>query len=136
VERIDNVGLTVPADSQAFCHFSLLFRSSVGVSGLSNIHYVSHRLLTDLGACNHVFPPTTPLASAELSEGGASGIDVDHASFFCSYHIGQLELIVHYSVLLAKTNVFVGLGEDIRFHLRTFPAGIGLSVALISLLES
>jgi hypothetical protein len=24
VEEIDNVGLTVPADSQAFCHFSLL----------------------------------------------------------------------------------------------------------------
>jgi hypothetical protein len=35
VEGIDNVGLMVPADSQTFCHFSLLFRPSVGVSGPS-----------------------------------------------------------------------------------------------------
>ena len=55
VERIDNVGLMVPADSQTFCHFSLLFRPSVGVSGTSKLQslrpYESYyQLLADLGA--------------------------------------------------------------------------------------
>lgn len=91
MEGIDNVGLIVPADTQAFCHFSRLFRSSVGVSGPSKLqsfifHYVYYGLLADLGACNHGFSPTVPLVNTELSEGGASGIDVDHASFFSSYH--------------------------------------------------
>ena len=82
VEGIDNVGLTVPAVSQAFCHFSLLFRSSVGVSSFSKIHYVSHRLLVDLGACNLGFPSTTLLVRANIPKVEFSGIDVDHASFF------------------------------------------------------
>lgn len=76
LKGIDNVdvGLTIPADTVvklfAIFHFFPLWPFK------ASWLYTSLRFFTDcslnLGACNHGYPSTTALVSAELSDGGAS----------------------------------------------------------------
>jgi hypothetical protein len=79
LKGIDNVdvGLRTPADSQAFCHFPLCSAPPwASVALQSFMAYTSLPFFTacslNLGPCNHRYPSTTALVSAELSDGGAS----------------------------------------------------------------
>jgi hypothetical protein len=72
-----NVGLRIPVDSQAFCHFHLvpLLRERQWPFKASWL-YTSHRFFTvcslNSGVCDYGYPSTPALVSAELSNGGAS----------------------------------------------------------------